>query len=69
MKKIVIVNSLEEAQRVIDVDYPESCSRADDCLTEEDFPCTIFQLDETDWDVFFHKAGLTFREWEEETSK
>ena len=67
MKKSVIVTTFEEAQRVIDVDYPESKSRAEDCVMEEDFPFSIFDND-GEWDLCYRGGGITFKEWEEEAA-
>jgi len=68
MKKSVLVTTFEEAQKVIDVDYPESKSRAEDCIMEADFPCTIYD-NEGEWDVCYKHGGVSFKEWEEEKNE
>ncbi len=63
MKKSVSVTTFEEAQRVVDVEFPDSDSRIEDCVMEEDFPFSIYGT--SDWEISYKRGDLTFKEWED----
>ena len=53
--------SLEYA--AVDVEFPDSDSRIEDCVMEEDFPFSIYGT--SDWEISYKRGDLTFKEWED----